>query len=731
MSRQESFFKALFGDCRGFLCLALKRQDEFTERFFFYPDDLERAVKWLSKFILSHDIYFCPQLFVTKSRRKNKAIETPVAWADLDTAKPEEIAPAPSIVISTSKGRYQAYWLLKGKVPPLIAEGISKGIARYYAGVGVDQGGWDLTQLLRVPNTYNFKRQKKEEVKLISITNVSYTARDFDDLLAINQDKTTGATVAVRLPESAANMTMLEVLERYRGRLSPGVYRLIFKDVSEDEDWSERLWALECSLFESGMKAEEVFAVCRESSTNKFKRDKRPDSHLWADVLKAWRVVSSGLAQQRGDTATSKPLLTSEEIKEAEKPEDTFLDKYVEWASAATDAPKSYHIACGIVVLSTLLSGSIYLPTSFGPIFPNIWCMLLADTTITRKSTAMSLALRLLNTVTPDSVVFTDTTPEGMMAALSKRAGKSSLFWKDEVSGLFDKVRRKDYLSGLLEDMTYLYDGRYVKRVLSKTEVEVHDPRFVFLCAGIRTRVLSMLDEYYVHSGFLPRFLIVFGETTLADLRDLGPATSQIVKMENDLLQRLETLHMFYNKEIQITSRESTIANIPNTVPVEMTEACWSRFNIVSRKLLTRGIDSASPDIYTPMYDRMAKSILKVAMLLGAEEKCGSSKITIEEKHLIKALYYASPWLEALKILLSEVGKGDTEKGIEKVLHHIQKKPGTSRSNLMRTHHLTARDADMILGTLEQRGLIRKERSGLHVAYYPITLYEEGTNETM
>jgi len=60
-----------------------------------------------------------------------------------------------------------------------------------------------------------------------------------------------------------------------------------------DRDWSSSLFLLMKRCFEKGMTLEEVFIVARDAACNKYRRDNRPDSHLWADVKRVAQKVAS------------------------------------------------------------------------------------------------------------------------------------------------------------------------------------------------------------------------------------------------------------------------------------------------------------------------------------------------------------------------------------------------------------------------------------------------------
>jgi hypothetical protein len=70
------------------------------------------------------------------------------------------------------------------------------------------------------------------------------------------------------------------------------------------------------------------------------------------------------------------------------EPQETFIDRYVEYGWSVTDAPRQYHVAGGAIILSAIICPHVTLPARHTKIRPNIWAMILAGTTVTRKSTS-------------------------------------------------------------------------------------------------------------------------------------------------------------------------------------------------------------------------------------------------------------------------------------------------------------------------------------------------------
>jgi len=128
------------------------------------------------------DVYFCPNLFMRPRRRKELVLPSCWLYADLDKVKPYKAEHMvlglcshghghrmnrdlePSIAWESSPGRYQALWHLDRPLRPLEHSALNRKLSW---ALGADKGGWDITQVLRVPGTINHKYDEKPEVKLL------------------------------------------------------------------------------------------------------------------------------------------------------------------------------------------------------------------------------------------------------------------------------------------------------------------------------------------------------------------------------------------------------------------------------------------------------------------------------------------------------------------------------------------------------------------------------------
>lgn len=394
---------------------------------------------------------------------------------------------------------------------------------------------------------------------------------------------------------------------------------------------------------------------------------------------------------------------------------ETFIDRYTAWAATRTDAPRQYHTLNGVVILSAIMAPSAVLPIEYGEIRPNIWTMILAGTTITRKSTTMDMALRVLDDVHPDYLMATDGSPEGLLSELAFRDGKVSLFHRDEITGFIDSAANKEYLAGLLESMTRLYDGRREKRILRRESIEIKEPRFIILSGGIKTRMQEITSLDHIRSGFIPRFLMVSGSTSVAQMREIGPAQSESDEYDprEDVLKELFGIVNFWmpsptQETVTVGGMKKKVEKKTGGHKMSATPDAWNRIREMQRDAITLGQSSHSPEIFMPMYQRLSDSVIKVSMLLAGSEQ----RTTILFEDVCSAISYADPWLatatEFAAAVEDQPDYNPWEKKAEKVIRYIEAKhpEPVTRSELMRKFHVRQVHIDDLERTLVSRGQI-------------------------
>jgi hypothetical protein len=708
----ETFFKLLFGKHTGYVCIAHHPPTGgMLENYFLYPDELARMIEHSEDFSLDNDVYFCPQLLGGRKRNKDNVQTCTNLWSDLDACPPEVLLVEPTVLVESSPKRYQGYWVLDKPVPGEQAEDLSRRIAYYHAEDGADKSGWDLSQLLRVPYTYNNKYEERALVHVLSANQKHYRPSDFDDYPQPEEFE----YFEVPFPDDLPEVDAATLLQARKAEINPTVWTLFYE--TPTQDWSKALWQLELLLFESGYAREEVFLVCEAAACNKFRRDKKPREYLWKDVCKAEAKVKEKESQlyfQAGDI--DPPVLLTDEERDHIEATPTIVEEYIEWAKTLGDAAWQYHEAGVFIILSSLLSSSIRLPTSYGIVTPNLWLLILADTTLTRKTTAMDIAMDMILDIDSDCVLATDGSIEGLLTSLSTRPSRASIFLRDEFSGLLEMMTRRDYYAGMAETLTKMYDGKFQKRVLRKEIIEIRDPILIVYAGGIRTRIYELMDYGYVTSGFIPRFIFISADSDITRLRPLGPPTERNVEERGALLAKLRGLYEHYTAEQVMHIGDKEVV-VPKKWDAELTPEAWVRYNKFEADMLQTGLDSDRADLMTPTMDRLAKSGLKMAVLLSATRS--KEGVLVTEEDIVRAFYYIERWSIFTLDLITNIGKTTSERLLERINKAIKAQPGITRSALMQNNHLNARDADLIFNTLEQRGQITKTKVGRGMRYEP------------
>ncbi len=397
-------------------------------------------------------------------------------------------------------------------------------------------------------------------------------------------------------------------------------------------------------------------------------------------------------------------LLTDVEVRIAQS-RKTFVERYINWACQLTDAPRQYHESGAFILLSALLAGSVRLPTSFGSIIPNLWFMILGPSTITRKTVSMNLAMRLLYDVDDRALLATDGSVEGILVGMRDRPRQPSIFLRDEFTGLLEAIAHRDYMAGFAEQLTKLYDGEALKRLLRKETIDIRDPIFIMYVGGIKSKTQMMITEDLVMGGFLPRFIIISGEADINNMKEMGPPRETFDDGRDIIKNELIDMFNHYSKETRVSRNGESLGKVKNEYLVELTKDAWKRYNEYERELMQTALNTGL-DYLIPTYDRLAKSTLKVSMLLAASTQ-RDDKVIVDVEDIIHAIYYAKNWREHMNEVVGGIGKTFDERIMDRIYYTVaQAQFGASRADIMNIFHLDAKKADLMLKTMEQRQMI-------------------------
>lgn len=245
------------------------------------------------------DIYFCPHGFAKPIRKKEFAILPKMLWADLDEVDPRKIKPKPTIAIESSPGRFVGLWF----TDKVIKESLNRRLTYH---LEADHGGWDVTQVLRVPGTTNFKYNSTPRVRLLWDDGPTWKIRDIEKLLPDE-------------PDVDENLTARDVFDRYEKMLPPWVRRELMTAKAPPGKRSEMIWKLEHALLENGLSKDESFVLIKASAWNKFRGRTSEDAQLRRELDKV--VTERMKAGMNGKALAAKHKYLAHSMADVEQQE--------------------------------------------------------------------------------------------------------------------------------------------------------------------------------------------------------------------------------------------------------------------------------------------------------------------------------------------------------------------------------------------------------------------------
>lgn len=322
--RASEFLRHVVTGEEGWLCIAYKQQNGqgWWEHWYEWPRqclEIDWAVEAKRE---EYNVYFSSYLFSEKHRNRKYALGTRTIQADLDEADINKLPLQPYILVESSPGRHQGYWVLEREVELAEHEALSRKLT--YAIPLCDHSGWPIGRVLRLPGSFNHKYMDGvKEVQVVRATLGMLDASDFemlsnntgslqdeDALWAdtfgqvwnVDVESETGTTES----DFALDIGPQELLSSIKDKIPPKVY---VQYNIRAQDRSAALWALMCAAFRAGLTREEVLWLSYNSANNKFKDLAfNGNRELAKDVLRAEKTISSPMIDPRMAVSDARKL---------------------------------------------------------------------------------------------------------------------------------------------------------------------------------------------------------------------------------------------------------------------------------------------------------------------------------------------------------------------------------------------------------------------------------------
>ncbi|MCK9603167.1 MAG: bifunctional DNA primase/polymerase [Candidatus Omnitrophica bacterium] len=362
-------------------------------------------------------------------------------------------------------------------------------------------------------------------------------------------------------------------------------------------------------------------------------------------------------------------LLTKEQI-ECVLDHPTFIDQYIAYSFKAKKwVNREYAIPAAWTLLSMAFGGRGFLPK--GRTIPlNLWFITLgysgSGKTISHHELTVCLDLLFKKEGETYYNLGAGSSPEAMHEALLERNKQPSMVNHDEASDFFENLKRRDWMSGLKDNLAKWYDGFVppVNKVrLKELKGKSAITSFNLNMLATPDRLLGHIDTGMFESGFLAR--VNWGWGVQPDEKDM---------------RRFQVNRHFTNDEGVNPVWYDCIADLlyaqrvhgARTVALDWTKeaeqvlvAAHVKMDAVARK-------RDHYNITEPAITRLgSETIWKCAGLLALWR--GSD--TISEVDALTAVYYAQTWFDNMFRVVNAAGQGEFAHNMDEIELFIRRYP--------------------------------------------------------
>jgi hypothetical protein len=691
------------------------------------------------------NVYFgvCP-----RRDRKGDATHTihaPALWVDLDGKKydaadhqhgkalalerlrralPAELQP--SILVDSGNG-FHCYWHLvepwefseNGSRPRF--EATLRALAEYLQG---DTGVADAARIMRLPGTLNVKDPANPLPCLLLECDPErrFNPSDFDAYFTpapVRQEPTPTQATPTGERRKPARATM--------DFLASG---------APEGERNDRAFKAACDLAGCGYPQDETLTRILDAA-RKCGLPEDEARHAVASAYSKPRIPARPAEPPPEEldyhpfTASQVPELPKEarlpaDLVQAGREVGRWLDDYLNYADARSPlTPALFHESAGLWLIGVAIARRLCLNLAHATVYPNLFVLWSAPTTLYAKSTGLDIAESLAQDTIPYLLLPQETTPEALMTEMAGRepSGLHDLpendrdLWVqsrnfaaqrgmilDEASALFSSFRR-DYNTGLIEALIRLYDCKPLYKRVTRGQgfLVVRDAALAFLGATTPAALQRIDTDHLWQAGLWPRF------TLLTPEREPTWRQSEERQRPDNLTTSLRQLAKEYLSCPVYPDRPQSrsVAISPDAF------SHWQAYDKAMRYDLLRGDNKPDGRLWG-IYGRLPTQAIKIAICLAAIDWTGDGAPEITATHWARAQAIAERWRASAHRLLDALSTVSPETDLESRIEQLIRQSGeiTARDLQRLTHQ--RRDAiDVILERLRKDGLlVEVERKG-------------------
>lgn len=378
-------------------------------------------------------------------------------------------------------------------------------------------------------------------------------------------------------------------------------------------------------------------------------------------------------------------------------PENGVVADYIEHACSMTDAPNNFQLMGALMALSAVVGKRTYLCFGNINLYPNLWTILVAPSSVYRKTTTLDIARDAISlSHKPHNFYPHDGSPEAFLKMLGKNP--QGILMHSEF-GRFIALSNKNYMNGSVELLTELYDcPPILEKVLNGEQagsqiIRVEEPCISWFTASTLDWFTKHIENADVMGGFLARFIIL-------------PAFG---KEKEYPLPKQPNIHFKHDLKVVLQKIQDNLSGLQQCMFLtELAEALYAEWFAKNQQDIAEHWDN---ELITASFTRLGTTALKFALLHSLSHSLGTSRDVLFED-----IEFGCNLVEYLKANLLRVlndGRAmeKTHRNKEKVIRLMKAKPGISKGDLQRSSNMTAAELNGIITHLQDECLIRIETS--------------------
>ncbi len=412
-----------------------------------------------------------------------------------------------------------------------------------------------------------------------------------------------------------------------------------------------------------------------------------------------------------------------------------WLNTYVDYASQrAPMLPVPFHESAGLWLLSLVIARRLKANMPHDQIFPNLFILWVAPTTIYAKSTGLKIAREIAEEAIPHLLLSNEFSPEGLLddmagkppQNLSELPDKQREAWQqsqrfcsrrglvlDEASSLFAGLKR-DYNTGLAEALMRFYDcGNHRGRTRGRGLAVVKDSYMSFIGATTDTSLRNADVNQLWMSGLWPRFGLIIPTER--------PQYKRFLSMPDRPQEIVDHLKAIAEEHLPVPDN---LDDFPGARSVALGAGvfdAWRNYDEAIFSILLN--DNPPAESLFGIYGRLPTQALKVAICVAVADWDGSNNAPIVEiEHWARAQQITETWRSSAHQLYYTLTGVTEEDTIERrILNRIAKtqKQGMTIREIYRAERCKREEIEPVVYRLLKEGLLDEHRpAGAKTEYY-------------